>query len=166
MEIKTKVRDALNTQINKELYSSYLYLSMSAWFESKNFKGFSHWMKMQAKEELSHAMKIFDYIFERGGDVKLTEIEAPAVEWKSPLNSFEDAYKHEQEVTRMIENLVDIAREEKDKATESFLKWFIDEQVEEEDSARTIVEQLKMIGESKNGLLMLDSHLSKRKGGD
>jgi len=162
MEIKSKMEQALNKQLNRELYSGYLYLSMSAYFESINLPGFAHWMKKQASEEEAHAMKLYKFIVDRGGRVKLSYIETPKLEWKSPLQAFEDAYKHELKVTDMIHSLVGLARSEKDYATETFLQWFVNEQVEEEESANDIVQKLKMIGDSKNTLFMLDSVLSKR----
>lgn len=165
MNIGKKLQAALNKQINAELYSAYIYLSMAAYFDSENLDGLAHWMKVQSNEEVGHAMKMYKFINGRGGRVTLEAIEKPKVEWKSPLAVFEDAYAHEQEVTSMIEALVELARKEKDFMTESMLKWFVDEQVEEEDSARAIVEQLKMIKDSKNALLMLDHHLGKRKAG-
>ena len=162
MEIKQKMQDALNKQLNRELYSGYLYLSMSAYFESVNLPGFAHWMRKQASEEEAHAMKLYKYLVERGGRVEMDDIEAPKLEWKSPLEAFEDAYKHEQKVSDMIHKLVEVARAEKDHATESFLKWFVDEQVEEEESTNEIVQKLKMINGSKNAMFMLDSVLAKR----
>lgn len=162
MEIKKKIQDALNKQINRELYSDYLYLAMSAYFEAKNLKGFAHWMRIQAKEEEKHAMKLYYYVFERAGTVKLGAIEAPPFNWKSPLEAFKETYKHEQKVTEMIHNLVDLARVEKDHATETFLQWYVTEQVEEEASTNGIAQKLTLIDDSKSGLFMLDSELAKR----
>ncbi len=161
--IKEKMQNALNNQINLELYSAYLYLSMSAYFESINLKGFANWMKVQAQEELNHAMKFYDHINERGGKMTLKAVEAPKTEWKSPLDAFEDTYKHEQKITSIINKLVDLSESENDYPSKSLLQWFVDEQVEEEASADEIVKKLKLIKESPNGLLMLDSILSKRK---
>jgi ferritin len=163
MKINNKMQERLNKQINAELYASYLYLSMSANFESKNMPGLAHWMKMQAREEVGHAMRIYDYVFERGGEVALMAIEKPAANWTNPLSAFQAAYEHEKKVTGMIDGLVDLARKEADKATESFLKWFVDEQVEEEKQTDEIVQKLKMIRKSANGLFMLDHELAKRK---
>ncbi|MBN1156834.1 ferritin [Candidatus Woesearchaeota archaeon] len=160
--IKKKILDALNKQINAELYSAYLYLSMSAYFESKNLKGFAHWMRKQSKEEQTHAMKIYDHIVERGDLVNLTSIGAPTADWKSVQAVFEHAYNHERKVTGMIHDIVEAARAEKDYATEAMLQWFVNEQVEEEAQADEIVQKLKMNGESKSGLLVLDHHLGKR----
>ncbi|MDP7180571.1 MAG: ferritin [Candidatus Woesearchaeota archaeon] len=162
MKINEKVEKAINNQINNELYSEYLYLSMSAYFESINLDGFAHWMREQVKEESSHAMKLYKYLIERGGKVDLTEIKAPPKEWTSPLNAMEAAYEHETQITEMINKLVDIAVEEKDKATEVFLDWFVDEQVEEEASADKIVQQLKIIKGAPGPLFMLNSVLNRR----
>lgn len=164
MEISKKMEDALNRQVNAELYSAYLYLSMSAHFEGENLKGFAHWMKEQAKEEVTHAMKIYSYVHERRGRVTLTQIAKPQASWKSPLSAFQDAYDHEKLVTKMIDNLVRIARAEKDNATESFLKWFVDEQVEEEAQTDEIVQKLRMIDKSPSALLVMDHRLGKRRG--
>lgn len=162
MEIKDRMQKALNKQINRELFSGYLYLSMSAYFESINLGGFAHWMRKQASEEEGHAMRLYKFIVNRGGKVELDAIETPKLSWKTPLDAFEDAYKHELKVTDMIHDLVNLARSEKDTATESFLKWFVDEQVEEEESTNEIVQKLKMITSSKNALFMLDNSLAKR----
>jgi len=161
--IKAKVENMLNKQINAELYSAYLYLSMSAYYESINLTGFAHWMRVQAKEEVGHAMRIYNHIVERSGRVNLSSISNPPVSWKSPLNAFEEAYKHEQKVTKMIHDLVELSRRENDYAAESMLQWFIDEQVEEENQTEQIVRKLKLIKDSTNGLFMLDHELSKRK---
>lgn len=161
MEIGNKVTKAINKQINAELHSSYIYLAMAAYFESKNWSGFAHWMKIQSKEEYSHAMKFFDYVLERGGKIVLEEIKVPDDSWKAPLEVFEAVYKHELEVTSLINGVLKVSRQENDAATESMLKWFIDEQVEEEANAKKIVEQLKLIN-STNGVFMLDHQLGKR----
>jgi len=160
--LSKKMLDELNRQVNAELYSSYLYLSMAAYFESINLKGFANWMKIQAQEEVTHAMKFFDYINERGGRVTLDTIKKPPAEWKSPLDVFENTYKHEVNVTKMINSLVDLAIKEKDHATYNMLQWFVAEQVEEEASADAIRQQLKFIGKDGRGLLMLDRELSRR----
>lgn len=144
------------------MYSSYLYLSMSANFESSNLSGFANWMKVQAQEEMVHAMKFYGHIIERGGKVILDKINKPPVEWKIPLKAFEDAYAHEQIVTKLIHNLVDIAAKEKDHASTSMLQWFVDEQVEEEASADEIVQKLKLMKDAPGGLFMLDQELAKR----
>jgi Ferritin-like protein len=163
MVIKEKMVKAINKQINAELYSSYLYLSMAAYFEANNWLGLAAWMKVQAREENAHAMKFYGYVFERGGRVVLAAIDAPKTEWKSPLAVFEEVYAHELKVTGLIHDLANLAKKENDHATESMLKWFIDEQVEEEANAALIVEQLKRIKDSANGLFMLDHKLGERK---
>lgn len=163
MVIKDKVVKAINKQINAELYSSYLYLAMAAYFEAENWPGFANWMHIQAKEENSHAMKFYKYVFERGGRVVLDAIDAPPAEWKSPLAVFEEVYAHEMKVTALINDLLAVAKKEGDAATESMLKWFIDEQVEEEANALLIVEQLKRIKDSANGLFMMNHELGERK---
>jgi len=161
--LKKRMEEAINKQINAEIWSSYLYLSMSAYLEYSNLPGFANWMKVQAQEELTHAMKFFRYINERGGRVMLSAIDKVKTEWESPRQAFEDALGHEQKVTAMIENLMEIAIEEKDHASRSMLTWFIDEQVEEEANATVIIEQLKMIGDGRGpGLMMLDKEMATR----
>lgn len=160
--LSKRMEEALNKQINAELYSAYLYLSMAAYFDSISLDGFSHWMKLQAKEETEHAYKIYGYVYERGGAVILEAINKPPTKWDSPLAVFEDAYKHEQKVSEMINNLVAMAREEKDYATENFLQWFVEEQVEEEANADEVVQKLKMVKDSRNGLFMMDGKLGQR----
>jgi ferritin len=160
--LSEKMQEALNIQINKEIYSAYLYLSMAAYCDSINLKGFANWMTIQVQEELSHAHKFFNYLPERGGKVTLQPIDGPETEWDSPLAVFKHVYEHEQLVTGLINGLVKLAREEEDYATESFLKWFIDEQVEEEASASEVVEKLKLAGDRGGGLFMLDRELGTR----
>jgi len=160
--IGKKVEAALNNQINAELYSAYLYLSMNSYFLSINLTGFANWMRIQALEEMTHADKFYRYVNERGGRVTLMPIDGPPGEWSSPLAAFEDVYSHEQKVTAMIHSLVDLAIEERDHATSSMLNWFVDEQVEEEANAQSIVAQLKLIGENTGGLFMLDRELGIR----
>ncbi len=160
--LKPKMQEALNEQVNAEFFSAYLYLSMSAHFESKGLPGMAHWMRMQFEEEQIHALKIYDFINERNGTVILTEIEAPKTQWGSVLEVFEYTYEHEQKVTGLINNLVSLAYEEKDHATASFLQWFVDEQVEEESNASQIVDQLKMVGEDGAALFLLDAQLAQR----
>lgn len=160
--ISKKMEDALNAQINAELYSAYLYLSMAAWFESQNLMGFAHWLKVQTQEEMVHGLKFFNFVNDRGGKVKLAAIAAPEVKWKSPLDAFEFTYKHEQKVTGLINNLVDIAQTEKDRASQVFLDWFVNEQVEEEKSASEIAQKLKMIGVNTSALYMLNQELAAR----
>ncbi|MEF8848488.1 MAG: ferritin [Candidatus Thermoplasmatota archaeon] len=160
--IKEKIEEAINNQINAELWSAYLYLSMSTYFESKSLGGFANWMRNQAQEEVAHAMRFYNYVNDRGGRVKLQPIEKVPTDWKSPLDVFQETYKHEQKVTEMINDLVDLASKENDHATYNMLQWFVEEQVEEEDSAEEIVEKLKLIGDSGNGLLRLDKELGQR----
>jgi ferritin len=160
--LKRNIEDALNEQLNAELYSGYLYLAMSAWFQSINLGGFASWMRIQAQEELIHAVKFYDYIHERGGRVTLKAIAASPSEWDSSLAAFEAAYAHEQKVTGLINALVDRAREEKDHATEIFLQWFVTEQVEEEDSANEVVQKIRLMGDAAGGLFMLDRELGQR----
>jgi len=153
---------ALNEQLNAELYSAYLYLSMAAWFESQNLPGFATWMRIQNREETGHAMKFFGFVTERRGRVTLQAIEAPAKDWKSPLAAFEAALEHEQYITGRIGELVNLAIKEKDHATNAFLQWFVNEQVEEEASVDKIVQKLKMAEKAPGALLMLDHELGKR----
>ena len=157
-----RMEKALNGQINAEIYSGYLYLSMAACYESKNLPGFASWMRMQRLEELIHAMKIFDYVVESGGRVWLEAIEGPPTEWGSPLAPFEAAYAHEKKVTGLINALVDLAREEDDLATEEFLQWFVKEQEEEEESAESVVSKVREAGESIEALEKLDGELATR----
>jgi ferritin len=163
--LKKKIEKAFNKQINAELYSSYLYLSMAACFNAKNLPGMAQWMRVQADEEREHAMKFFHFIEERGGRVELAAIEAPQKEWKTALEAFEAAYEHETKVTGMINDLVDLSISEKDHASNAFLQWFVTEQVEEEANAQGIVDQLKMVGDKGNGLFMVDRELGKRQPG-
>ena len=157
------MQDAMNEQINKELFSSYLYLSMAAYFEDKNLPGFSRWMRMQADEEREHAMKFYDFILETGGKVQLKAIEAPKSEWKSALEVAEEVAAHEAKVTASIYALYELALKEKDYPTQMMLQWFISEQVEEEKNAAEIVANLKLIEERGTAILMLDHRLAKRK---
>jgi ferritin len=161
--ISNKIEKALNDQIMEEYASSHLYLSMAAYFKSINLDGFAHWMQQQSGEEMGHAMKFYGYIFEQQGKVTLGGIEKPQSEWASPLAAFEAAYHHEQKITGLINNLTNLAIGEKDHATNIFLHWFVTEQVEEEANAIEIIQKLKMVGDSKQGLLMLDHELGQRK---
>jgi len=163
--IAKKLEKALNDQINAELYSAYLYLSMSAYFEAENLPGFARWMRIQWQEEVMHALKIYDYVNERGGRVTLKSIDEPPAKWKSPLDAFQATYKHEQVVTGRINDLVNLAMEGKDHATNAFLQWFVTEQVEEEKSADEIVQKLKKIADAPSGLYMLDKELGQRQSG-
>jgi ferritin len=157
-----KMQKALNSQLNAELYSSYLYLSMNAYFKSVNLDGFANWMYYQAQEELEHSVKFYDFISQRGGKVELMQIEAPPTEWSSPLAVFEATLAHEQKVTGLINDLVDVAHEESDHATNIFLQWFVSEQVEEEESVGGVLEQLKLLGDAQGGLFMMVRELAKR----
>ena len=160
------MQDGINEQIKNELYSAYLYLSMSAHFEAANLPGFAHWMRLQSQEEVEHAMKFFDFVNERSGRVVLQAIDQPPVEFGSSLDIFEQALEHERKVTAMINRLYKLALEGSDYPTQVMLQWFIEEQVEEEASAGQIVETLKMIGEKTQALLMLDRELGRRGAGD
>jgi len=160
--LSKKMEEALNKQVNAELFSSYLYLAMAADFEAKNLPGFAHWLKLQAKEENGHALKLYEYINNRRSRVTLAAISAPPAEWATPLAAFEAVLAHEQKVTGLINKLVELAAAEKDNATSIVLQWFVTEQVEEEKNADAIVAQLKMIGESPHGLIMLDRALAQR----
>ena len=153
----------LNKQINEEMFSSYLYLSMAAYFESANLPGFANWMRVQTQEETLHAMMFFDYVNERNGRVLLTKIEAPKTEWKSPLDAFTEAYNHEKHISERIRALVKQARKLDDDSTDNFLQWFVAEQVEEENSTYTIVQQLKLIGDDRAGLFLIDRKLAARR---
>ena len=160
--IGKKMEKALNDQINAEYYSAYLYLAMVAYFESENLPGFAGWMRAQVQEETAHAMKIFDFVCERGGRAALKAIEQPTKTWKSPLAAFQAALKHEQLITGRINKLVDLALTEKDHATNAFLQWFVNEQVEEETSVDSIVQNLKMAESAPGALFMIDRELGRR----
>ncbi|MGA7836872.1 MAG: ferritin [Ignavibacteriaceae bacterium] len=160
--IKEKMEKSLNLQLNQELYAFYLYLSMSAYFDSLNLNGFSSWMRFQAEEEKTHALKFYDYILQANAKVDLQNIEAPKKTWKSSLDVFQDTYKHEKKVTESIYEIVDLAISEKDHATHNFLQWFVSEQVEEEATALKILEKIKFIGDNQGALFMLDRELGSR----
>ena len=160
--VNQKIQDALNAQLNAESFSAHLYMSMSAYFQSVNLKGMAHWMRLQAAEETAHELKFFDYILSRGGKVTLGQIDAPPTEWESPLAVFEAAYEHEQKVSAKINTLVDLSLAESDHASNAFLQWFVTEQVEEEESALEIVDQLRLIGDERGALFMLDRELGQR----
>lgn len=157
-----KVEQTINEQINAELWSAYLYLSMSSHLASEGLNGFANWMRVQWQEETSHAMKFFDYLIERGGKPELKPIKEVPTKWNGPLNVFEEVLKHEQHITGLINNLVDIAIEEKDHATRNMLQWFVDEQVEEEANAQEIIDTLRLIKGEGNGLFMIDRELKQR----
>ena len=160
--ISPKIQEALNKQLNAEFFSSYFYLSMSAYFDAKDLQGFAKWFRLQADEEYAHAMKIFDYIYQIGGEVKLDKIDGPKTDWDSFLKVFQDTFEHEQKVTKSINDLLELAYKEKDHATINFLQWFVSEQVEEEATSQQNVKKMEMIGESKSGLFMLDKELGSR----
>jgi len=160
--IKQKLQDALNNQINAELYSSYLYLAMSAYFEDKDLSGMASWMRIQAQEELLHVDRFFHYINDRDGRVQLKPIAGPPSEWASPLEVFQQAYEHECKVSRLVGELVELAKKEADHSTENFMQWFVAEQVEEEATAKGIVGQLKLIGDNGYGLYAVDQELGGR----
>lgn len=160
--LKEKVLKALNNQINAEMHSAYLYLSMSAYFQDKGLAGFANWMKVQYKEELAHALKIFDYVNERNGRVILEPIAAVPTEFDSVIDVFEKTLEHEQKVTDMIDKLVDTAVEASDHATQSFLQWFVDEQVEEEANVNELLDNLRLIDGQGNGMFMLNRELQSR----
>lgn len=160
--LSQSLQDALNEQIKNEFYSAHVYLAMSSWFEDKGLPGFAKWMRVQYSEELSHGLKIFDFINDRDGRAHVLGFDAPPTEWNSPLAVFENSYEHEQKVTAMINNLYAIAQQEPDYATLVLMQWFISEQVEEEKNAKLIVDQLKMAGDSGSALLILDRELGAR----
>ncbi|RUM43417.1 MAG: ferritin [Desulfocapsa sp.] len=160
--MKKKMEKAFNKQVNAELYSSYLYLSMESYFQSISLTGFAKWMRGQVQEEMYHGIKIYDYIHERGGRVEFEAIQKPEGKWKSPLVAFEHILAHEQKVTELINDLIDTALEVRDHAAKAFLDWFIIEQVEEEATVGEVVDRLRLIGNDSSGLFLLDSELSKR----
>jgi len=160
--ISEKMQKAINEQINAELYSEYLYLSMAAYFESENYKGFAHWMKKQAEEEREHAFKLYDFMNDRGGRVILAAIDAPPASFKSVQEVFEKSLAHEREVTSKIHKINALAIEEKDYATTAHLQWFITEQVEEEATAEEILDQIRMVEGKPGTLFYIDRHLGKR----
>lgn len=160
--ISKSMQEAINDQINKEMFSSNLYLSMVAYFEEHNLPGFAHWMRLQANEETEHAMKFFDYLVERGGRVKLGAFPAPKADWASSLEAFQQALEHEEMITASINSLYGLALKENDYPSQILLHWFISEQVEEEKNASDIIHQLKMIDAHGTAVLMLDKQLGKR----
>jgi ferritin len=157
-----KMEKMLNEHLNHELYSSYLYLAMAAYCESIDLKGFANWMRIQVQEELGHVTKFYDYILERDSRVLLTAIDGPPTSWDSPVVTFTETLKHEQGVTKRISSIVKAALEENDFATHTFLQWFITEQVEEEASVRDVLQKVKMVGDSGDGLFLIDRELGQR----
>lgn len=160
--INEKVAKVLIEQVNKELYSAYLYLSMSAYFSDLGLLGFANWMRIQAQEEQAHAMLIYDFLIDRGEKVILSAIDTPPNTWGSTLEVMEEVLKHEIYVTSLINNIVTVAEEVKDRATMSYMNWFVDEQVEEEANAQDIISKLKLIGDDKSALYLLDKDLAAR----
>ncbi len=162
MKINKNVEEILNKQITAELWSAYLYLSMSAWCETKGLKGFANWMRIQFQEETTHALKIYDYVLSRSGEIKLAPITEVENSWNNLLHVFEETYKHECLVTDMIAKCYEVAVSEKDHATASMLQWFINEQTEEESNVLEIIDQLKLVGEKGEGIYLLDKELATR----
>ncbi|MEN6610227.1 MAG: ferritin [Methanoregulaceae archaeon] len=160
--LKKSMESALNRQINRELYSAYLYLSMSACLESLSLKGFAHWLMVQAHEEQTHAMKMYDYLIDKGAVITLSAIDAPRTKWTNPREVFEDVLAHEQKVTGFINELVDLALRENDHASNNFLQWFVAEQVEEEKNAGDILGKIRMTADVPGNLFILDQELGKR----
>ena len=160
--ISEKMEKAFNDQINRELFSEYLYLSMQAYFERMNLTGFTNWTTVQVQEEHAHAMGMFNYLHERGGKVELMAIDKPQTDWNSPLDVFKNVLEHEQYVTSRINALMDVAEEEKDRAALSFLDWYLKEQVEEENSVGAVLAKLELIGDDRHALLLLDKDLEAR----
>jgi ferritin len=160
--ITPKMQDAINGQINAEIYSAYLYLGISAVFEDMSLKGFAHWMRIQFDEEMMHAMKLFDYVLERDGKIELEQIDKPELDIDSPLKAFEVTLEHEQKVTGLINSLVDVAIEVNDHASQNFLQWFVGEQVEEEANANEVLQQLRLLGDNPAALFMVDRDLGAR----
>ncbi|MFO8028899.1 MAG: ferritin [Cyclonatronaceae bacterium] len=160
--LSQKMEENLNKQINAEMYSAYLYLAMSSYFEERNLPGFANWMYIQAQEEMTHAMKIYRYINDRGGKITLYSIDGPPDNWENAIQVAEEVFAHEQKVTEMIHNLVNIAKEEKDHSTDNMLQWFVSEQVEEEKNADELLQQLNIVNGEGQGLLMLDRELGQR----
>ena len=158
--ISKKMEEALNKQLNRELFSSYLYLSMATYFESLTLVGMANWMKLQAEEEHIHSMKFFDFIQKIGGRVILEQVDKPDSEWDSPQKAFEDALAHEAYITRNINELTDLAIEERDHSTRTFLQWYVDEQVEEEAGARDVLDKLTLAGNSQGGLFHFDKEMT------
>jgi ferritin len=159
------MQDAMNEQMKHEFYSSYLYLSMSAFCDHANLPGLARWMRGQAQEETKHAMKIFDHLLDRGGKVELQPLGQPPADFASPKEVFDQAHKHEQQVTASINKVYGLAVDERDFASTAFLDWFVREQVEEEKTSGLLAEQFRMVGEDRPGLLMLDRELGQRKSG-
>lgn len=160
--LNPKIEKAFNEQINAETYSSYLYMSMAAWFQGQQLNGFAHWFKIQAQEELTHSVRFYNYVYDRGGKVALKAIAAPPAAWASPLACLEAVLAHEVKVTGLINKLVALARKENDYASDNFLQWFVKEQVEEEASVEDAIGKLKLVSQTEGGLFMLDKDMGAR----
>lgn len=163
MKISKKMQDAINVQMKNEYDNAFLYLSIASWFEQKSLKGFAHWNFVQYQEEQEHALKFYNYLLERQGEAIVDAVAKPQKDWNSVVDVFKDILAKEKETTENIYKLYEIALEEKDYTTQGMLKWYLDEQVEEEDNASTILEKLEMIGDSKSALVLLDKELGERK---
>lgn len=163
MKISKKMQDAINVQMKNEYDNAFLYLSIASWFEQKSLKGFAHWNFIQYQEEQEHALKFYNYLLERQGEAVVDAVAKPQKDWNSVIDVFKDILAKEKETTENIYKLYEIALEEKDYTTQGFLKWYLDEQVEEEDNASTILEKLEMIADSKSALVLLDKELGERK---
>jgi ferritin len=160
--VDEKVEEGINEQINAELYSAYLYYSMAQYFDALSLKGFSHWLRVQALEEMTHVQRFSSYLNDRRGRVVLRPVETPPSEWESPLGVFEEVYAHEVRVTALINKLMDLALARSDHASVNFLQWFVKEQVEEEASADEVVQKLKLVDKSEGGLFLLDQEMDTR----
>jgi ferritin len=156
------IAEALNKQMNNEFFNARIYLSMATYFYSINFDGAAHWMEKQAEEETEHAMRLYEYLNEHGERIIIESLPAPPTEWASPLAAYEDAYKHECEITAVFNQLTELAQKEKDYATQIALQWFVTEQVEEEASMDSVVQKFKMAGNSRGALMMIDRKLAER----
>ncbi len=163
MKISKKMQDAINVQMKNEYDNAFLYLSIASWFEQKSLKGFAHWNFVQYQEEQEHALKFYNYLLERQGEAIVDAVAKPQKDWNSVIDVFKDILAKEKETTENIYKLYEIALEEKDYTTQGMLKWYLDEQVEEEDNASTILEKLEIIGDSKSALVLLDKELGERK---
>jgi ferritin len=163
--IGEKMEAALNLQMNREFFNSRLYLAMAAYFDSLDLEGATQWMELQSEEERGHAMRIYEHLKERGARPVVSELEAPPKEWDSPLAAFEAAYEHECNVSREFDEHMELAEQEKDNATKMFLQWFIEEQVEEEDSVNSIIQKLKHVEGAPGGMFMMDRMLGERQAG-
>jgi ferritin len=163
--LSTALREALNHQVNEELASSYIYLGMAAYFQSLNLNGFANWMHVQAEEEHAHAMRFYNYLYDRGARVELLPISAPPTTWTNPQDAFESALAHERRISGLINELMNMAITDKDHATQAFLHWFVMEQIEEEAAADDIVQRLKFIGSAPTGVYLLNQELAQRQAG-